>query len=125
MAVALAILTATAVARLRAGDSTAEQPALVEFRVLAGTKHDRAAAERAKVPESIEHPPAGYRWVWLGQVVMGSDPTIGSKCLTVPGAHWEDDEFAGATVRLTFPKPMGNSNIKWESSSTAASSPPR
>src|SRR5262249_49806352 len=54
-----------------------------------------------KAPEGLEHPPAGYRWVWLGQVVMGSDPTIGSNNLTVTGAHWKDDEFAGGTVRLS------------------------
>jgi SecD/SecF fusion protein len=101
MALAWAILNAMSIPHLRAGNSRDEQPVRVEFRILADSQHDRAAAERAKAPESFEHPPAGYRWVWLGQVVMGSDPTIGADRLTMTGAHWKDDEFAGGTVRLT------------------------
>jgi SecD/SecF fusion protein len=101
MAVVWVILTAMAIPHLQAGNSSDEQPARVEFRILADPRHDRAAAERAKAPESLEHPPSGYRWIWLGQVVMGSDPKIGADRLIMPGAHWKDDEFVGSTVRLT------------------------
>jgi SecD/SecF fusion protein len=101
IAVALAILTAMAIPHLRAQDPEDKGPVRLEFRILANTKHDREAAEKAKAADSLEHPPAGYRWVWLGQRVTGSDPKVASKRLTAPGAHWKDDEFAGGTVRLT------------------------
>ncbi len=76
-------------------------PTTVEFRFLADTKHDQKAADKAEEPESIEHPPAGYRWIWLGRAVTGSDAQIASTRLTAPGVHWEAGEFAGGTLHLS------------------------
>lgn len=100
---AVAIAMATALGSSNPGAATAsdDRPARVEFRILADTQHDRAAADKAKEPDAVNHPPAGYRWIWLGNLVTGSSPTIAPKRVTVPGAHWEDDEFAGGTIRLT------------------------
>jgi SecD/SecF fusion protein len=100
-AVAWAILAAMAILQFHALGSLDEEPPRLEFRILADAKHDREAAEKAKAPDSLEHPPAGYRWVWLGQMATGSDPRIESKRVIVPGAGWKAGEFAGATVRLT------------------------
>jgi RNA polymerase sigma factor (sigma-70 family) len=38
---------------------------LLEFRIVADLKHDRAASEQALGPEGREKPPTGYRWVRL------------------------------------------------------------
>ncbi|MFI5454253.1 MAG: hypothetical protein ACHRXM_02280 [Isosphaerales bacterium] len=100
-AAALAILTAMAIPHVRADDPKDEGPGRLEFRILADKKHDREAAEKAKAADSLEHPPAGYRWIWLGQVVTGSDPKVEPDRLNVAGSHWKDDEFAGGSVRLT------------------------
>jgi SecD/SecF fusion protein len=110
MAAALAILTAMAIPHVRAEDPKDERPGRLEFRILADRKHDREAAEKAKTADSLEHPPAGYRWVWLGQRVTGSDPKVEPDRLHVPGADWKDNEFAGGTVRLTG-KNLAGSNL--------------
>jgi SecD/SecF fusion protein len=96
-----AILVAMAIPQFHALGSLGEEPPRLEFRILADAKHDREAAAKAKAPDSLEHPPAGYRWVWLGQAATGSDPRVESKRVIVPGAGWKAGEFAGATVRLT------------------------
>ncbi len=84
--VAIALATALGISYASAEAVSDDQPARVEFRILADTKHDRAAAEKAKELEAVDHPPAGYRWIWLGNLVTGSSPTIGPKSVTVPGA---------------------------------------
>jgi SecD/SecF fusion protein len=98
---AWAVLTATLVPHLHAAGVRDEEPARLEFRILADRKHDREAAEKAMGAGGLEHPPAGYRWVWLGQTARGLNPQIGSKRLVVRGAGWKAGEFAGATVELT------------------------
>ena len=61
-------------------------PPRLEFRILADMKHDRAAAEKARAADGLDHPPDGYRWVLLGSVVEGCGAKVESKRLTVPGA---------------------------------------
>jgi SecD/SecF fusion protein len=101
LAVALTILAALALPHFGAESCRGQEPSRLEFRILADIKHDHAAAEKARAPDGLEHPPAGYRWVWLGEAVLGSDPKLESKRLVVPGAHWKENEFAGGSVRLT------------------------
>ena len=78
----------------------AEEPGRLEFRILADRRHDAAAVEKAKAADSFEHPPAGYRWVRFGQVVMGTVPKVEAGRLVVPAAHWKDNEFADREVWL-------------------------
>jgi SecD/SecF fusion protein len=101
ISVSLAIVGTLLTPELPAAAPPDDQPARVEFRILADTKHDRAASERALAADGVQHPPAGYRWVSLGQVVTGKRPTIGPNRLSVAGAHWADDEFKGTAARLT------------------------
>jgi SecD/SecF fusion protein len=79
----------------------AEEHGRIEFRILADQKHDREAAKKAKAADTLGHPPAGYRWVWLGEVLKGADPKLQKNGLIVPGSQWKDAEFAGRTIRLT------------------------
>jgi SecD/SecF fusion protein len=108
LASALALLIAMTIPQLRAQATEDEGQGRLEFRILADTKHDREAAQKVKAADSLEHPPAGYRWVLLGDLVTGSDPKIEPKRLNVPGARWKDGEFAGGTVRLTGKDPSGD-----------------
>jgi SecD/SecF fusion protein len=101
MLLASAILIVAAFPRANAGASRGEEPPRLEFRILANMKHDRAAAEKAKAADAIEHPPDGYRWVLMGWEVTGRGAKAESKRITVPGARWEENEFTAATVRLT------------------------
>ncbi len=100
IAIAWAILAATAIPQLHAGSSLDEGPARLEFRILATMTHDRAAAEKARAAAGVNHPPDGYRWVLLGSVVESSDAKVESKRIAVPGARWKENEFAGATVQV-------------------------
>jgi SecD/SecF fusion protein len=101
MAIASAILLAMALPRLHAGSSRDEEPARLEFRILANLKHDRAAAEKARAADGLDHPPEGYRWVLMGWEISGAGAKVESRRITVPGAKWEENEFTDATVRLS------------------------
>jgi SecD/SecF fusion protein len=94
------ILAAAAILHLQAGLYGADEPAHLEFRILANQKHDGAAAAKAMAAEGLEHSPEDYRWVWLGQAVTGTDARIESKRVIVPGARWKENEFSGKRVRL-------------------------
>ena len=41
--------------------------ATLEFRILAGKRHDAEAIEKALAPDGLKTPPPGYRWVRLGE----------------------------------------------------------
>jgi RNA polymerase sigma factor (sigma-70 family) len=48
-----------------AGAGGAAAPPMLEFRIVADAAHDRAAVEKAKAPDGLKNPPAGYRWAAL------------------------------------------------------------
>jgi SecD/SecF fusion protein len=95
-----AILAAMAIPQAHAARARDDEPARLEFRILADAKHDPKAAEKARAADGLEHPPEGYRWVALGSVVRGAAAKIEPKRLIVAGAHWKENEFVGAMIRL-------------------------
>jgi len=97
----LSVLITIAIAQPPARAGCAEEPGRLEFRILADESHDGEAIEKSRAADGFEHPPAGYRWVRLGQRVTGTAPKMERKRLIVRGARWRDDEFAGRTVRVT------------------------
>lgn len=101
VATAITIIVAMFAQQLHA-DNPKDKPAgRLEFRILADTKHDRDAADKAMANDTLKHPPDGYRWVRLGEVMTGSDPKLDADTLTSPGATWKENEFAGRSAHLT------------------------
>jgi hypothetical protein len=95
------ILITIAIAQPLVRGGYTEEPGRLEFRILADESHDGKAIEKSKAADGFEHPPAGYRWVRLGQTVTGTAPKMEPKRLIVRGARWKDDEFAGRPVHVT------------------------
>jgi len=107
----LTILITIAMAKPATRAGYAEEPGRLEFRILADEYHDGEAIKKSKAADGFEHPPAGYRWVRLGQTVTGTAPKMEPKRLIVRGARWKDDEFAGGTLRLTGKDAAGAERI--------------
>src|SRR5437868_15473360 len=87
----LTSLITIAIAQPPARTGYAEEPGRLEFRILADESHDGEAIEKAKAANGFEHPPAGYRWVRLGETVTGTAPKMEPKRLIVRGARWRDE----------------------------------
>jgi SecD/SecF fusion protein len=78
---------------------------LLQFRILANTRKDDAAIQRALRPENFAKPPTDYRWVKLGEVVSGPDDPktlkVGERTLTDPSQRWPLNHFVGANIQVT------------------------
>ncbi len=78
---------------------------LLQFRILANSRRDDAAIQRALRPENFAKPPNDYRWVKLGELVTGpedpKDLKVGERTLTDRSQRWDPSHFVGATVQVT------------------------
>jgi len=48
----------------------------LEFRILANSRKDRVASERAMSASGFQNPPNGFRWARLGELVTGEKPKV-------------------------------------------------
>jgi alpha-L-fucosidase len=72
----------------------------LEFRILATRTHDEAAAEAALTPNGLAHPPEGYRWARLGEMLDGLDPSFTEDTVSDIPMGWVRDRYAKASVEL-------------------------
>ena len=100
-AVCVTTMAVLATSGLGAAEEVAAKGSRLAFRILADEKHDREAVKKARAADTLEHPPTGYGWVWLGTSVTGGDPKVQDQQVTVAGMKWKENEFAGGTVQLS------------------------
>ncbi len=66
----------------------------LEFRILASTKKDKSAIDRAMSATGLNNPPANYRWAKLGELITGTNPKIDANHLTDPNQSWVRNRYA-------------------------------